>query len=153
MPKLTQAMTNFDHGICVDINGQGGLGMEKLIPGSRFDIGQGGLAAASIPQILFTAPYPCRVVSVYERHVTVAGQAGTMQIEKVASGTAPGSGTNLLTAGFDLTSTANVPVVQNGVAASTSTNLAAGDSIGIKLGSGAATSYAGGTVTVVLEWV
>lgn len=150
MPKSTQAMTNFDHGICIDINGQGGLDDEKFIPGSRFGIGQGNLAAASIPSILFTTPYACKVVRAYERHVTVAGQAGTMQIEKVPSGTAPGSGTNILTSAFDLTSTANTNVVAAG---STTVTLAAGDSLGIKLASGTATSYAGGAVTAVLEWL
>lgn len=153
MARDIEKGTNFKYGIYVDVNGDGGLGMEKLIVGSRFNIAQGGLAAANIPQLLFTAPAPCRIIQAMERHVTVAGQAGTMQIEKVTSGTAPGSGTNLLTTAFDLTSTANVPVTQNGVAASTATNLAAGDSIGIKLGSGAATSYVGGTLTVVLEWI
>jgi hypothetical protein len=153
MPRDNQMGTNFDHGIYIDINGSGSLGMEKLIYGSRFDIGQGGLAAATFPQLLFTSPSPCRIIQALERHTTVAGQACTLQVEKVPSGTAPGSGTNLLNTAFDLTSAANTVVTQNGVAAATSTNLAVGDSIGIKVASGSATSYASGEITILLEWL
>ena len=149
MPKSEMAMTNFPHGVCVDIDGGGGLGDEKFIPGSRTEISV-SLAAASLPSLLFTAPYPCQVIRAYERHVTVAGQAGTMQIEKVPSGTAPGSGTNVLGSAFDLTSTANTNAVISGLS---TVPLAVGDSLGVKLASGAATSYAGGTLTVVLEWL
>lgn len=152
MARDFQKGSNFKYGIYVDINGDGGLGDEKFIPGSRFDIGQSGLTAASFPQILFTAPAPCKLIRAIGRHATVAGQAGTAQLEKVPSGTAPGSGTNLLANAFDLTATINTNQVENALPTLSTISLATGDSIGIKVASGAATSYAGGTITVVLEW-
>ena len=151
MPKNTQKGSNFKYGLYIDINGDGNLTDEKFIPGSRFEISYQNVAAAAITSLIFTAPYPCKLIRVIERHTAIAGQAGTMQAEKVPSGTAPGAGTNLLGTAFDLTSAANTNVIQ---AASASTpTLAVGDSLGIKLASGAATSYSGGTITAILEWL
>ena len=150
MPKNQFKGTNEKYGIYIDINGDGGLGDEKFIPGSRNTICTEALAAAGIPMLIWTAPYPCKIIRAIERHVTVAGQAGTMQVEKCPSGTAPGSGTNALVSAFDLTSTANTNVIIQGLSTVT---LAAGDSIGTKLASGAATSYANGTLTLVVEWL
>lgn len=144
--------TNFKYGFQIDIDGSGGLGDEKFIPGGRDYAVNFAVAAATIPVIFYTAPAACKIVKVIERHVTVAGQAGTMQIEKVPSGTAIGSGTVLLATAFDLTSTANTNVTVNALTTAAGT-LAAGDSLACKVASGAATSYAGGTVTVVLEYL
>jgi len=110
------------------------------------------LAAAGIPVIFYTAPCACKVIRAIERHVTVAGQAGTMQIEKVPSGTAIGSGTVLLASAFDLTSTANTNVTINALTTAAAT-LAAGDSLAGKVASGSATSYANGMVTLVIEYL
>lgn len=152
MPKNTQKGTNFKYGIYLDINGDGGLADEKFIPGTRFEVTFAPVAAATIPTIFWTAPYPCKVVRAIERHVTVAGQAGTMQVEKVPSGTAIGSGTVLLSSAFDLTSTANTNV--SAIALTTSAAvLASGDSLAGKVASGAATSYANGILTVIVEWL
>lgn len=122
------------------------------ISGSRFDITFPQVAAADVAKTFFIAPVACKVVSAYERHVTVAGQAGTLTIEKLTSGEAPSAGDVVLAAAFDLTSTANTPVSK---AATTSgvEVMAAGDALCLKLASGAATSYALGTVTVTLEVV
>lgn len=149
MPRILDKGTNEKHGIYIDINGDGGLLDERFIPGSRFTIHFPGLAAANIPMPIWTAPYPCKVIRAIERHITVAGQAGTMQVEKTPSGTVPGSGTNLLASAFDLTSTANTAVVINAIA----NTLAVGDSVSTDLLSGVATSYAGGSLTVVMEWL
>ena len=152
MPKNTQKGSNFKYGVYVDINGDGNLTDEKFIPGSRLEVSF-QIAAANIPQAFWTAPYPCKVIRAYERHVTVAGQAGTLQVEKTPSGTAPGSGTATLASAFDLTSTANTNVIINATGTIANASLAAGDSLSTKLASGAATSYAGGVITVVLEWL
>lgn len=61
----------------------------------------------------YTAIIPCEVMLAGERHGTAAGAAATLQIEKLSSGTAKGSGTNMLTTAFDLQSTANTPVIKN----------------------------------------
>lgn len=152
MPKTTEGMTNLKYGLCIDMAGDGNVGDGKLIPGSRFEIQFPNLAAAQIPSAFWTAPYPCKVIRAIERHVTVAGQAGTMQIEKTPSGTAPGSGTATLASAFDLTSTANTNVIIQALSTAAAI-LAIGDSISTKLASGAATSYAAGLLTVVLEWL
>lgn len=151
MPRTSQKGTNAKYGIYLDIDGSGGLTDEKFIPGMRFTR-DFQIAAANIPQVMWVAPYPCKVIRAIERHVTVAGQAGTLQVEKCPSGTAPGSGTATLVSAFDLTSTANTNVIIQGLNTAAST-LVAGDSIGTKLASGAATSYANGTLTVVIEWL
>ena len=144
--------TNYKYGVLIDYDGAGGLTSEKMIPGSRGTITFAPVAAATIPTIFWTAPYACKVISVSERHVTVAGQAGTMQVEKVPSGTAIGSGTVLLATAFDLTSTANTNVTALALTTAAGT-LAAGDSLAGKVASGAATSYANGAITVLVEWI
>lgn len=145
--------TNFKYGVQLDIDGYGGLTDERFIPGAREEVSFAPIAAATIPTIFFIAPAPCKVVSVTERHVTVAGQAGTMTLEKVPSGTAIGSGTVVLAASFDLTSTANTNVTQLGSETLATASLAKGDSLAGKVASGAATSYAGGVITVTIEWL
>lgn len=152
MPRSDKKGSNFKYGIYIDIDGTGGLTDEKFIPGKRFTVCTEALAAAGIPMLLWTAPAACKIVRAIERHVTVAGQAGTMQVEKCPSGTAPGSGSATLASAFDLTSTANTNSIIQALTTSAAT-LAAGDSIGTKLASGAATSYAGGTLTLVMEWL
>ena len=122
------------------------------IPGSRFTVQYPQVAAADVAKTFFVAPAACKIISAYERHVTVAGQAGTLTIEKLTSGEAPAAGDVILSAAFDLTSTANTPVTKAGVTTAAGT-LAAGDALCLKLASGAATSYALGTITVLMEWV
>lgn len=122
------------------------------IPGSRFEVTYPQVAAADVAKTFFIAPAACKIVSATERHVTVAGQAGTLTIEKLTSGEAPGAGDVLLAAAFDLTSTANTPVTKTGVTTAAGT-LAAGDALCLKLASGNAASYALGSITVLMEWV
>lgn len=123
-----------------------------FIKGQRFEVTYSQVAAADVAKTFFIAPASCKVISAYERHVTVAGQAGTLQIEKLNTGEAPGAGDVVLASAFDLTSTANTPV--NKAALTTAAaSLVAGDALCLKLASGAATSYALGTITVVMEWM
>ena len=138
--------------LTIDSDGDIELGSDQCISGSVFQVNYPEVAAADVAKTFFIAPAACEVVSAYERHVTVAGQAGTLQIEKLTTGEAPGAGDELLAATFDLTSTANTPVSKAAVATGVQ-QLVAGDALCLKLASGAATSYALGTITVTLKWL
>jgi len=129
-----------------------GLSVGAWVKGSRFDVTYPQVAAADVAKTFFIAPTACKVVSAYERHVTVAGQAGALNIEKLTTGQAPGAGGYVLAADWDMTSTANTPVSKAAVATAVGT-LAAGDALCLRLVSGAATSYALGTITVTMEVV
>lgn len=136
----------------VELNAVDGLTEGKFIAGEKFDITYPQVAAADVAKTFFIAPAACKIISAYERHVTVAGQAGVLTIEKLTTGEAPGAGDDLFTTGFDLTSTANTPVTKTAVTTAAGT-LAAGDALCLKVQSGAATSYALGTITVTMQWV
>lgn len=119
--------------------------------GQTFQVSYQQVAAADVAKTFFIAPSACKILSAYERHVTVAGQDGTLQIEKLTAGEAPTAGDVLLAAAFDLASTANTPVTKAAVTTAAAT-LASGDALCLKLASGAATSYALGTITVTMQW-
>jgi len=121
-----------------------------FISGSRFDVTYPQVAAADVAKTFFIAPVACKVISAYERHVTVAGQAGTLTIEKLNTGEAPSAGDVVLASAWDLTSTANTPVSKAAVTDGKEI-MVAGDALCLKLASGAATSYALGTITVTME--
>lgn len=124
----------------------------QYIKGQRIAVSFPTFAAADVAKRFWVAPAACRVISATEIHSVVAGQAGTLQIEKCNTGEAAASGDAVLASAFDLTSTVNTPVtvlaVDDGKEA-----LVAGDSLFLKLASGAATSLAGASLTVVVEWV
>ena len=122
------------------------------IVGSRFQVSFPQVAAADVAKTFFIAPVPCKIISAQERHVTVAGQAGVLNVEKLTSGQAPAGGAVTLTTGWDLTSTANTPVSISSLGTAAAT-LAAGDALCLKLTSGAATSYALGTITLLMEYI
>lgn len=124
----------------------------KFLKGQKFQVTYPQIAAADVAKTFFIAPAACKLVSGHERHVTVAGQAGVLSVEKLTTGEAPGAGDDLFAAGWDLTSTANTPVSITAVTTAAGT-LAAGDALCLVLQSGAATSYALGTITLTLEWV
>ena len=124
----------------------------QYVKGSRFTVAYPQVAAADVAKTFWIAPAACKILFAQERHVTVAGQAGTMTIEKLTTGEAPGAGDVLLADAFDLTSAANTPVEKAAVTTAAAT-LAKGDALCLKLASGAATSYALGTVTAAMEWV
>lgn len=146
-----QKGTNYKYGIQIDIDGSGGITEDRLIPGSRESQAFNKFAAADVGSIFWTAPVACKFIRATERHVTIAGQPGTMSIEKVPSGTAPGSGTVVTASAIDLQGTANTNQTAQGKTDG-SQLLAAGDSLALKLASGAATSLAGASMTVVVEW-
>lgn len=145
--------TNFKYGVQLDVDNSAELTDERFIPGSRSVVTYSPFSAAGIPSIFWVAPAACKIISAVERHVTVAGQAGTMQIEKIPSGTAIGSGTVVLTTAFDLTSTANTNVTSLGSSTLATQSIAKGEALAGKVASGAATSYANGTLSVTIEWL
>ncbi len=122
------------------------------VKGERFTVTYPQVAAADVAKTFFIAPAACKIISGYERHVTVAGQAGVLTVEKLTTGEAPSAGDDLFTTGWDLTSTANTPVSKTAVTTAAGT-LAAGDALCLKLQSGNAASYDLGTVTVTMEWL
>lgn len=134
-----------------DINAVDGIASGKFVPGEKFIVQYPQVAAADVAKTFFIAPAGCKVIGAYERHVTVAGQAGTLTIEKLNTGEAPAAGDVVLAAAWDLTSTANTPVSKAAVTDGKEV-LVAGDALCLKLASGAATSYALGTITVIMQW-
>lgn len=129
-----------------------GLTAGKFIVGEKFSVTYPQVAAADVAKTFFIAPAACKIISGYERHVTVAGQAGVLTVEKLNTGEAPAAGDDLFTTGWDLTSTANTPVSKTAVTTAAGT-LAAGDALCLKVQSGAATSYALGSITLTMQWV
>lgn len=142
--------SNFKYGIQLDKNGDGGLTTEKWILGSRETVSY-SFAAAGVGIPFWVAPQACKVISVSERHVTAAGQAGTIQVEKVPSGIAAGSGTVLLASTIDAAGTADTIQTKSALTTSAAI-LAAGDTLALKTASGAVTSLANATITIVVEW-
>ena len=94
------------------------------------------------------------IVSVTERHATAGtdGSAVTVMVKKVPSGTAVGSGTDCLSAGLSMKSTADTN--QSGSLHATAANytFAAGDSLGFAL-TGTPTALASPVFTVVFRRV
>ena len=144
--------TNYKYGMQIDINGDGGLTDERFISGSKDYITYTPFSAAGIPLIFFVAPAPCKVIEATERHATVAGQAGSMQVEKLTSGVAAGSGAVVLSSAFDLTSTADTNVTKTALTTAAAT-LAKGDALCCKVASGAATSYANGSLLLQIQYL
>jgi len=135
-----------------EINKLTGLTAGAFVVGQKFVVTYPQIAAADVAKTFFIAQAACKIVSGYERHVTVAGQAGVLTVEKLTSGTAPGAGSDLFTTGFDMVGTTNVPTTQTAVTTAAGT-LAAGDALCLKVQSGAATSYALGTLSLVMQYV
>lgn len=99
----------------------------------------------------WTAPAKCVVDSLVATWST-ASSSGTLQLEKVPSGTAQGSGTNILTTTIDTSGTADTN--NSGTISSTAATaeLAVGDSLALVNG-GTLTSLANLQVTVGLHWI
>lgn len=136
----------------INATGDVELGTAQFVKGQVFTVQYPQVAAADVAKTFFIAPAACEFIAASERHVTVAGQAGTMTIEKLTAAEAPGSGDVLLGEAFDLVSTANTTVTKVAVADGKEL-LAAGDALCLKVASGAATSYALGTITVTMKWL
>lgn len=120
--------------------------------GSRQAVAYPNFAAADVAKSFWVAPAAGRVISAYEVHTTVAGQAGTLQIEKCNTGEAAAAGDVILASAWDLTSTANTPVSKAAVADGKE-EFVAGDIFRLKVASGAATSLADATIVMTIEWL
>jgi hypothetical protein len=113
-------------------------------------------AASITTQLFFIADQPYRVVGIDWFHKTQSSVSGTAYVEKCPSGTAPGSGTSLMSGTFDLHAIANATVTAATLAATgtgdsdaVDLQLAKGDSLGIVI-AGTTTSLAGVSVTISL---
>lgn len=95
---------------------------------------------------------PCVVEAVWESHEVIGsdGSAVTVGIEKLTSGTAPGSGVSVLESEFNLKGTINVPVKGTLSATPSNRQLAIGDRLALE-DTGTLTAVAGLTVTIVLR--
>lgn len=111
-----------------------------------------GAATADFDGLFFIADAAYDVVTVVARYAVATASATTLMLKKVPSGTAKASGTDCLSAGIPMNSTADTNL--NGTLHGTPTNyrLAAGDALGLVL-SGASTSLDGVTVRVELKRV
>ena len=106
-------------------------------------------AAQFVDAVFFVATRAYLVVSASQVHAVAAGGTSTAQVTKDTSTNAPGAGTDLLTAAFNLNATANT--VQSGALTATSATktLAAGDRLSIDFAN-AVQSSSGVAVTVCL---
>lgn len=123
-----------------------------FIKGARTVVSFPTFAAADVAKRFWVAPAAGRIISATEIHSVVAGQAGTLQVEKCNTGEAAASGDVVLASAFDLTSTVNTPVSVDAVTDGKE-KFVAGDSLFLKLASGSATSLAGASLSLVIEWV
>lgn len=110
-------------------------------------------AAEDTDQIIFVADRTYEVVGIMESH-SAGDAAGTIMVEKLASGTAIGSGVDLHSTAFDLGSTNDTPVIKEvgtGLVASTgSRTISRGQAIGLDFGGTLNDTYQG-VITVVLQ--
>ncbi len=106
---------------------------------------------ANWPGTFFRADRAMRLVAVSERHAVAGNDASavTVMLKKVPSATAPGSGTDMLSAGISLKGTANTAAAGSLHATAANLVLAAGDSLAV-VSTGVLTTLAGVCVDVTL---
>lgn len=97
------------------------------------------------------APAKCVVDSI-TYSFSANSSSGTVEVEKVPSGTAQGSGTNLQTATVDLATGANTNQAATLSATAATLELAAGDRLALEDG-GTLTSLTDFVCTVGLHWI
>lgn len=100
----------------------------------------------------FVADRPYEIISITERHKTAGtdGGAVTLQVEKIPTGTAKSSGTDLLATAINLKGTADTTQYGTLTTTKTALILKRGDSIGLET-SGTLTSVADVCVTIILR--
>lgn len=106
-------------------------------------------ATPAVSAAVFVSDGYYRVRGVRETHAT-ASTSGTLQVEKLTSGTAPGSGVNQLTGTMDLAGTASTPIA--GTVIEPPDIINPGESVGLVF-AGTLTNLVGCCVTVHLERV
>ncbi len=112
--------------------------------------GTDGATAANYDRF-WIAPAKCVVDSV-EASWSVASNSGTLQVEKVPSATAQGSGTNLLASTISTAGSADTTTVGTLSTTAATVELAAGDALALVNG-GTLTSLVNLHVTVGLHWI
>jgi hypothetical protein len=83
--------------------------------------------------IIFIARHPIEIMRISEVHTAAGTDAGavTLDVKKASSGTAIASGTTLLASTFSLKSTADTPIVKEGVGLASDRILKENDRIGL----------------------
>ncbi len=108
--------------------------------------------AANWTAPFFIADRPYYLISITERHETAGSNGGavTAMLKNVPSGTAPASGTDMLSAGLNLKSTANTN--QSGTVSTVAgaRTIDTGESLSM-ITTGTLTDLAGVTISVVLR--
>lgn len=104
---------------------------------------------AATTQSFFVAPRAFKVASVSEVHSAAAGGTSTLGVFKDTSTNAPGAGTDVLSADFNLNGTANTTQAGALAASAATLAMAAGDRLSVKFAN-AIQSSAGVTVTACL---
>jgi len=100
----------------------------------------------------FTAYRPCEVLQVTEVHTVISDDNATLDIEKLTGTTALDSGSSILTAVYDLTSTANTIVRKKRLDLSSNRQLKHGDRLALKDG-GNLTAIEGIQITLYLKFL
>lgn len=106
--------------------------------------------AAAVDAAFYIAPRAMLVTSARQIHSVAAGGTSVLQITKDTGTNAPGAGTDLLSAGFNLNATANTVQVGALIATAATKTLAAGDRLSIDFAD-AIQSSAGIVVTVCMS--
>jgi hypothetical protein len=135
-----------------DLNKMAGVAAGATISGSRFVISYPNFALADVAKPFWVAPAACKIISATERHITVSSNAGTLNLEKMIATKATTAGDLLLGTGFNMTSTALTGVTQAAVTTAVAT-FEAGDTMGLILTAATGTSYAGASLSVLMEWL
>ena len=82
---------------------------------------------------IFTADTGWKIKAIREIHSVLGDAGNTYNVEKLTSGTAPGSGTNCMASTGSISSTVNTPASPALSGTPADYTLAAGDSLGVKL--------------------
>lgn len=116
-----------------DVNLAAGAAASTGIPGLVKFNGNASLICATatpataVDAVFFVATRPMIVTSVSQVHSVAAGGASTLQVTKDSTTAAPGAGTDLLSAAFNLNATANTVQVGALVTTVATVTMAAGD--------------------------
>lgn len=124
-----------------DLKRKGGVAITHTIPSTA-------AATAGNYGVFFIAPRAMTIMWVAESH-QVASTSGTLNLEILSSGVAPGSGDSVLGTAFDLSATADTPQTAEGTDLTSTRVLSPGDRLALVDG-GTLTNQDTVTVTVYL---
>lgn len=130
----------------------GGVIVPRRVKAQFVLAGAAPATAGNFGVVFFNADAAYELMSAVERHATAGSDVGavTGMLKKVPSGTAAGSGTDMLSAGINLKGTADTDASGAPSATAANTRLAAGDSLAFVL-TGTPTSLAGLCLDVTLK--